>query len=358
MKRAALKPPGLLRATLLEKLTAVAPALADGTVPILNHLWFTGTELVAFNDTIAVSVPHEAPFTGALPGKLLIDFVKTISRDEVLFEPHENGVKLTAPGSSMRAVFPVLPPEDFVFDWPDKDLGPLAAFQVDADLRDAMKAALRSVGKGGNYPETHGLTMVASESKLLFYGTDAQSITRALAPNHSGENDRRAILPTLFCQQLVKRPDEGGELYIYPNYAEYISPEYKLFGRVRAAPEPLDFDTVMEKHVPASSLKAAVAIPGNLAEMLARSYVITKDEKPDTAKVTFTVADGALSIDAGTERGSNRDRLKFVGHPNVEARFRPHLIHKALGDFERVVITQRAMALVNPTVLYLISSTS
>lgn len=353
----AVKPkPSLLRAALLEKLTTVAPALSDSNVPILNHLWFTGDEVMAFSDAIAISVPHASPFRGALPGKLLIDFVKTITRDEVLFEQHENGVKLTAAGSSMRATFPMLPPEDFLFAWDDLPSGEASmSLTVDEHLRDAVKAVLRSVGKGGTYPETHGVVFIQTPSKIVLYGTDAATVTRALATGHKGGEHFRAILPTLFCQQLIKRPDENGELHVYANYAEYKSLDFHMFGRVRAAPDPLDFEKVIGRAMSPERLKASLIIPGQLSEMLERAYVLTKTDDKD-ARVMFTIDGGFLKIEAETARGNNTDLLKFVGHPNLVAKYKPGLLYDALGDFERIAMSDRALALINPTVLYLVAS--
>jgi hypothetical protein len=274
-------------------------------------------------------------------------------------------VRLTAPGSAMRANFPILPPSDFAFQWPDTPAADiLVTVPVDAAWRAAAKACLRSCGKGGHHPETHGVTVITSPGKAVMYGTDGLTLTRALAPvpassgNVKGMPGVRSVLPAAFCELMAARPDEGGVLTLTANYAEYVADGFSLYGRTRACPEPLDFDKIVAGNLPPAVLKAAIPIPGNLVEMLARSCIITKDTVTGDPKVMFTVKDGALTLESAAERGDNRDKIKFSGHPNVQAKFRPGLIFEAIADFKRVIIQQNAMALLADTVLYLISSTA
>jgi hypothetical protein len=61
-----LRSPGGELRRLIAKLQMVEPARsANPILPILNHYWFTGKQLMAFNDTIALAVPmlpRDTPF--------------------------------------------------------------------------------------------------------------------------------------------------------------------------------------------------------------------------------------------------------------------------------------------------------
>ena len=66
----------------------VAPALSDKElIPVLTHFWFSGDKVMAFNDQIAIEVELKTNFTGAVPGRTLLEFLeKSESSKEVKFK--------------------------------------------------------------------------------------------------------------------------------------------------------------------------------------------------------------------------------------------------------------------------------
>jgi hypothetical protein len=59
-------------AILIAKLATVQPAVAiNQMLPLLTCFWFTGRQLMAYNDAIALAVPYRSDFSGAVPGLLL-----------------------------------------------------------------------------------------------------------------------------------------------------------------------------------------------------------------------------------------------------------------------------------------------
>lgn len=350
---------GLGRAAVLAKLETVAPAMSDGRiVKILSHIWFTGQEVMCFDDNIAIAVPFEQDqIIGAVPGKLLIDFMRVITRNEIQFTRSDNQVLLTATNSSMKAKFPLLPPEEFVFSWPEAPNDPGMSIVADDVIRTAIKACMRSIGSDGHIPETRGVTIVASETKVVFYATDSATLTRALAPGHTASKTFRAILPTAFCEQLIALSKKEGLLTITENYAEFVNDDVRLYGRLLGTAEPLDFESTIERVFPSNSIKQAVAIPGNLSEVLTRACIITKDTATSEALTIFTVKDSVLKIEASTERGSNKDVIKLTGHPNVVSNLVPQRIQKAIDDgFSKILIKTNCTALIADNEFYLVSA--
>jgi hypothetical protein len=70
--KAKLKQASHLLYRLIRALETVEPALAiNQLIPLLTHYWFTGKSLIGYNGSIALQVPFQTDFRGAVPGKVL-----------------------------------------------------------------------------------------------------------------------------------------------------------------------------------------------------------------------------------------------------------------------------------------------
>ena len=103
----------LSRTALIANLEVVEPALSDNAmIPVLSHFWFTGKRLLAYNGTIAISVPCETKFTGAVP-KTLLAMLRTSGAKEI--EITKAAFALEVKAAAAKWKLPTLPPDDFTF---------------------------------------------------------------------------------------------------------------------------------------------------------------------------------------------------------------------------------------------------
>src|SRR3974377_2329289 len=108
------------RQELLKALETIAPALAEHDIlPVLQHVLFTGTSVVAYNDRIAISTPLRGSFKGTIHGKRLLSLLK--------YSTHTEDVDLVSDGNavSVRAESAIgklesKPVEEFIFKMPSR----------------------------------------------------------------------------------------------------------------------------------------------------------------------------------------------------------------------------------------------
>lgn len=349
------------RTDLANALAAVKPALSDGKIlKILDHFCFTGNELFAYNDSFAIMVPFETEFVGAAPN-VLAKLIDTVTKEEVVLSTVDNLLVLTAPPSPMKTKLPVMPPEDFTFTWPEQTNKTTIQLTVINDFITALEHCMRSVGKDGHRPEQRGITLVSDEDGLALYSTDAITLTRARVPDSEIEDGGRAILPTAFCKHLievgkVKEDEKPGTLTITDNYCTFVRDGIKLYGRLLDSSEPTDLGEVVRRHLDQKAESGAIPIPANLEEVLQRAIYINDAASTGAPNATFTVTKEQLRIDTATDRGENKDLIKFKKHPDVSANFDAKRIQGALGAFDKILITKACVAMLSKSAVYLVSA--
>lgn len=343
------------RAELVAKLATVAPALSDGKIiKILDHFWFTGNELMTFNDTLAIAVPLKTDFVGALPSTLS-KYLGTINRDTVQLTRDDMKVKLTVPKSPMKITLAVMSAEDFTFTWPAKPNKVNLAHDVDKDFRAALKTCLRSLGNDGQRPETRGVTVIADKKTAQLYTTDSATMSTAVVANmRSAAGYFRAILPGAFCKELAKSAKDG-KLVITDSYCEFVADEYKLYGRLLETSEPLDFPLIIGRHVSGEQLATAIAIPKNLHDALNRAKITAEDSTVGRPETMLDVTARGLKITAVATNATD-DFIAFKGHPEVFTKCDVTRLLDALDDFQKIYIGASAIALLSETAAYLVSS--
>src|ERR1700757_1851266 len=93
----------MLRKEILDKVQTVSPALANNDlVPVLSHLWFTGTSLMAYNDQIAISVPCKTDFKVAVPGATFISLLKNTIAKEIELSVANDEMQIKAASSRLK----------------------------------------------------------------------------------------------------------------------------------------------------------------------------------------------------------------------------------------------------------------
>jgi DNA polymerase III sliding clamp (beta) subunit (PCNA family) len=345
------------RKELANKLATVAPALSDGKIiKILDHFWFTGKELMTFNDTLAIAVPFKTQFVGALPSTLS-KYLATISnRETVQLTRDDMKVKLTVPKSPMKITLAMMAAEDFTFTWPAKPNKVNLAHDVDKDFRAALKTCLRSLGNDGQRPETRGVTVLADKKGGSLYTTDSATMSTAVVANMKSAADFRAIMPGAFCTALAGSKGDG-KLVITDSYCEFVENgnELKLFGRLLETSDPIDFASLIDRHISSEQLASAIAIPKNLSDALNRAKITAEDSTVGRPETMLNVTPKGLKITAVATNATD-DFIAFKGHPEVFTKCDARRLLDALDDFQHIYIGASAIALLSETATHLVSS--
>lgn len=372
----------MLRSDLIANLETVKPALSSAPVtPNLAHFWFTGRSLMAFNSTVGISIPFPTEFKGSVPSKLL-DLLKVMgggNEVDVINEDSSLVVRrlikkadgTKKPGRSLIKLN-MMPPE-FSFKMPpaefdDTDKGSIM------DLIYGVEHCLISVSTGNLSPEHLGVTFEKEENgRISLFATDNSTIARAsIRATNSLQVPKRAIVPTLFCNQMVRlyramskedqdngrasfsissrKVREEGELQ---KFAMFKAGSVVLYGQLIGTKTPLNFTSVLGYHLPKRFEDALRTFPSSLRGALERASIVC-DEQRDSTKLK--VERGRLFLESKTDNEEVHDDLPFKDHDDISVSVEPRLLRRA-SDFDEIMITKTCVILAKRKrgLLYLVS---
>lgn len=332
------------RKMLLEKLEVVAPALARSEfVPIMTHFWFTGTHVIAYDDTVGISLPLKTDFRGAVPGSILLNLLKNSRGKLVEFKTDTKESKVfihvgKKKSSKSKFKLALLPPEEFLFKFPKK-LGKVSV--VTDKFVEAIDWCLSSVGDDTSTPDQLGVTLVFGKDRVELYSTNDATLCHAVWKGKCRAVTARLILSTAFCRLLSatasKRIDisfsEDGVL------ADLGKSGIRIFGRLVNSDRPLDFNEVMEQHYTKKIASKLVTIPDRMMGIIDRAMVVTESyNDPGFTKISIESSKG--SFISTTSRGVVRDVVKFkIKHPDSEIIVDPKLLKPMLKMCDKMLIT-------------------
>lgn len=343
------------RNDLLAKLQLVAPALApNDIVPILTHIWFTGSRIMAYNDKIGISAPFKSEFKGAIPGALLINMLKTSAVEEVDLSEDRDALRVKAGGAKLDLA--MLPPESFAFKMPAVDKN--NSIPLSDKFLAAIQTCMRSVGADTSDPDQLGVTIIPEEKKgVSLFASDIGTLSHVYLTQELNM-DKRVILPALFCEQLLAlTKEEKAALEIYPeqNYALAIIGGVSLWGRLVASDNPRDFFRVMDEHIPAGAKKKMVEVPAKLEQILERAVLLTETEKSATI---VTVKGKTMEFFSRSNLHGHelRDVMTVDGHPEVRVVIDAKHLRSGYGNFGKMLITERCAIMSEDNSYYLVAS--
>jgi DNA polymerase III sliding clamp (beta) subunit (PCNA family) len=327
----------LPRQELLTALEVAKPALASkDLVEELTCLWFDGRRVTAYNDTIGISFAFESDFQGGLRGSLLLGLLDhSRARDvEITASDKESEMLVKAAGARLKLA--LLPPARSVFDYPEFPED--RAWVIAKEFLEALPRVMLSVGQDVSIPDQLGVTLRTQGDRLHLYATDSKTISAASIARPKGCEIRHAIIPTLFCEQLLKLCKDGGHFYVDRDTALVRSNKgVGLLGRLVNAARPIPFAETIQRYMPKDPNGSAVPVPSRLKLALERASVVLEGAPGDPLEMSF---DGDfLDIYAKTPYGEIKDEIKLDReHANTRARVHPELIKRALGHASEMTL--------------------
>lgn len=346
----------MIRTELLDKLTAVAPALAEtDIIPILMNYWFTGDRLMAFNDQVSISVPLKTDFDGAAPGKTLLALVQNSKAKNVdLFV--EDG-KLRGKMAAAKIELGMQPAKDFVFDMPEKKSKSLPV-KDRFEFLDAITACMRSVGRDSSVTDQLGITLVPEDDALLIYSTNNATISHArVSLTKPCPFDDRVILPRLFCEQMIALAKKNSSMHfeVTKDHALYHTGDVELFGRLIISQNPIDFASIVKRHFPESVRNKSVPMPSMIKLILERAVIMT-DTRVDQPVTRVSCVDGVMRFYSKTDRGEVDDTVKVENHPDFDMKVEPRLLKAGFDTFDQMLFTKACAVLSKGDAFYMVSA--
>jgi DNA polymerase-3 subunit beta len=346
------------RTDLVARLELVSPALAGNDIlPITTHLWFKDDRVTAYNGHVAISAPCAIGFEGAVPGAMLLNLLKASPAKEVTFEGGKKELSIKA--ASSRFHLATMPSSDFadVFQMPPR---PDETRALDAKAKDfiaCLSSCMRSVSTDTSIPDQLGITLMPGNGHLAFYASNGVTLSRAELRLKKGDTQfpRRAILPSLFCKQVLALSDgKPIRLDVTKKHAMFAAPgNVSLFGSLVVSEQPLPYDQTFNHLHPADEDDRMVPIVPKLARILERACIVASDN----TRTWITVEDDRAKFATESAMGHRvYDTLELPkGHPKVTLDIEPKWVRLGCEDFDRMLITRRAFIMANDTAYYLVS---
>lgn len=288
------------RAKLLATLKLVAPALSNKTfLPILTHLCSDGKRVFAYDDVVALRIPCDLGFQGAVPGERLLSLLASSRATSVECLVEEQEVLFKLGRTKIR--FPLLPLADFLFDEPDRDGVSLV---VDGALRQGLSIAGRSAGQDSAFAARLGVTLSFEKKRLLLYASDNTTMVRVVLPNRvPGLVGKNLILLPRFYDLLLKLGKDSTLVVTEKGDTLGLGEGIELFGHVLPGGDPGQFETVFTRSDLEQMVKAPV--PKTLAHCLERAMTTSKES------TEFSYADGRLGMLTKDASCELRDSVKI-----------------------------------------------
>ena len=331
------------RKKLLEQLQIVAPALASSEfVPVMTHFWFTGKHVIAYDDTVGISVPLRTDFKGAVPGAILLNLLKNSRGGPAKFKPDTDGSEVTIHVGTKPKVskfrLALLPPEEFLFNFPKK-LGKVSI--VKKEFLKAIEWCLASVGDDTSTPDQLGVTLVFGKDSVELYSTNDATLSCAVWKGKCRAATARVILPASFCRLLSGSADKSIGISFSEDgvLADLGKSGVRIFGRLVHSEKPINFKEILEEHYTKKTARKLVGIPDRMRGAIERAMVIT-ESYADPGFTKISIERGRGSFVSTTSRGVVRDVVKFgTKHPDSEIMVDPKLLRSMLKICDKMLIT-------------------
>ncbi len=324
------------RDELTKSLDLVGQALAQQPiVPVFQCYCFTGHEVLAYNDTIAIVAPCLTEEQFAVNGKTLSGLLGATFCKTVEFSLEKNDLVIKAGTSNFK--LPYFKPEEFLFDEPEDKWD----FTVKGtNLVSGLMACLLTASRDQSQAALMGITILKGTKGVTLYSCNSDAMTRCGPPVTISTP---YIVPVQFCEAVLKVNSALEEAFTLSLNNDWAMAEFenghRVYGRMLTpSPNQPDYNLLVEQTL--KSTPTYVPIPEELPGALARARVVAD---PESAKTVFTVRGNRLNLVTTTAMGVVKDAMAFK-HEDVEANVSAALLARALPLTSTMAIMENCCA--------------
>jgi len=333
------------REELVKKLGMVSQALAkDDLIPIFKCFAFTQENVMACNDTLAITSPCITEQAFCVHGETLKGLLENSHSETVEFSIKDDDLIVKAGKSVFK--LPWFPVEDFLWFIPNAE--PKAQFDLDADFITGLEACLLTTGTD----TARAALMGVQFTNGTMYSTDGDALTRFVT---SAKVKHTFMLPNNFCNALIKVTKEseasGGSVVINDDWACVgLDSDYIVYGRLMVNDAPTDHEGLIKRTLKAEPRH--VKIPDGLHRALSRARVVADAE---SAKTVFTVQLNRLELLTTAAMGVVKDTLPLSGHSNVQANVSAERIQRCISLCDEMSVAENCCTFRSGNKLFILS---
>lgn len=293
------------RDQLLTTLADAQPALGESSLlPELAHYWFDKEFVYAYNSDLGIRLACATGLECGVPGKALIDLLRTTALKTVTFTADKAGVALKFGRSTLKLA--VKDPGNQY--WPYKDPGKTKpSLVLSEELLSGMKQLTFVRTGGGTQPLHHGVAVIPTDDGVELYATDSATIARVELKTTPPKCDP-FIAPWPFVAAAAKLAKAGAPLYVADNILILKVGDTLIGSNLLEFPDEPDIVKIVDDTV--RSVGKLVALPEGLGPLLQRATILAGKEE---ANVTFTGGSSELKLAAKFEMGDVAEVLTLSG---------------------------------------------
>lgn len=334
------------RKDLIDALDRVSPALApesESIAAVFGSFNFTEKSLIAFNDIIAIRVKNPNPeFTGVIPGRLSLKFLKACSGEEADFIDLDKDGKWQLKSKSAKLEFVRQASAKFPFKFPKVDGTPM--IELTPSFFEALSVCISIVTDKGMSTWTSGVLF--NFGKKLTIGSSSSTRDHLLTYEVKGDfpsddSLQQVVLPISFCKVILdlhkSYPKRKPTLHFFQKKVVVkFGPYASVFSRVIIPENDLDFLGKLNSFLKSSG--DLVDLTESVKDIFRR--VASVASTTDTCQIK--VSDGKLIVRMMTKGGVVKEIVKMKSdHADVDVITDPSKIVKHLDRCDRFVIAER-----------------
>ena len=265
---------------------------------------------------------------------------------EVDLAPLQEGAEMMMKAGGAKLKLALFEPERSVWQFPDIQKENM--IPITKEFVISVSKMIAGVGQDVSIPDQLGVTFQLNGPHLDLYSTDSKTISWIRLPNFKAYEVEHAVLPTAFCNQLVKLCKNGGHFIVQDDCAIVESPSgVRLFARLVDVPRPVPFADVISRTIDKKLKSKAVPVPSRLKLALERASVLLETHTGTPISLSFTPE--FLRINASTPYGSIKDSIKLdKPHVEIEGNLEHNLMKRALPFATDLVFTEEALIFFGP----------
>lgn len=340
------------RTILIEALKNVDPARSvTNSGEVMKTFWFTGKRVMAFNGGIAIAVPFESDWQGAIQATLF-PLLASSSAPECTFEETDKGMTVKAGASKFKLL--TMGADAFNFKIPKFPETSMPIADVPRFIM-ALKACKRSLGSETSESCFRGITLIPESKKLNMFAYDRQTLTHCEIKLKGDIGWDRVVIPTACVDQLIRISEGATEMQLHIDEKILLAKVNGviLWGTVddqdRKNRDFVDQSKGIRKAAKSTIDVTDKAFSKKFPMMLERSVIISADAVEST-KLKVTIADNKIRFYSKSTRGVVEDVISPAAgqkHHDVELRIPPARLLQGL-ELGSLSFTDEAAILSNP----------
>jgi hypothetical protein len=353
----------ILRRRLLKKLKVLTPAVCDHDMdPRLTHFCFTGEQVLARNDWIAISTPLRTTFKGCIPATALVNALKVSRATAIDLQRDGDMVQVRLCNACMR--LPMMCVANFPFHMPPPPT---------QNCIRGVEHCLHWVSNVSLVPH-FGVTLIPKRGKIKLYSTDGTTLTHCTVMSDGLRLDRRINLPTYFCKQMLRLAKQAttSRLAVHGEGVLFAADDTLLFtplvqcsGEVRCylngkfvGYKPIDFEGTLKRYLPKHFQQSMVKMRKRELTHILRWATLVCNIRGNEARTKITVRDGEATFYSCSRRGECTGTTRLPGHPDTDLEVRSDLLLKAYPTFDKVLLTPKCVIMTKGDDMHLIAAYS